>query len=221
MRTILFILILACISLSTFGEEVKWKLEKTPASSLPFARTKAALWGKPGYAIAWDERSNLPIYTYKDLCLTQRNDFDEDVVIFRKFQPTNTNFYIAALTIGVSDPNRELLVTYDKEGKVIDFLESGVFCMNSSWLFIKQWRITEKLEVIITTIKVNPADNIDASDKFISVRGYRVDTYYKIDTSGKFLKEKEVKYEPTMYSKSYLEDKNKNLWEGEEKIQEE
>lgn len=76
--------------------------------------------------------------------------------------------------------------------------------------------IKEDSTVIITHLQLIDTVPIMFYSSFSSVQAQRVDTYYKIDSSGKFQEIKQVKYQPRTYTKTYLEDKTKNLWEGNE-----
>ena len=162
----------------------------------------------------------LPLHTYKDLGITERTTYETSARIFRKFQTNNRSYIVIALSIGESDPNKQLLATFNEEGTVIDFLEAGVYFITSERLYIKQWRIKEDSTVIITHLQLIDTVPIMFYSSFSSVQAQRVDTYYKIDSSGKFQEIKQVKYQPRTYTKTYLEDKTKNLWEGNEALME-
>ena len=117
--------------------------------------------------------------------------------------------------LGVSDPGKDLLVTYDNEGNVLDFLETGAYWGGVERLCVKQWKITKEREIVVTWIKIESNASLQYHDNFTSVEGQRLDTRYSIDSNGSFQKIKEVRFEPRSYTKSYLES-DKNLWEGNE-----
>lgn len=221
MKLILEILILLFSSLNDGTFSVKEKLKHTPNAELPFECTRRAPWGKPGYAITKEEYENLPIFTYANLGLTEYNNYDEEVTIFRKFTSGFNNYCIVALEIGVSDPGKQLLVTYDNNGKVLDFLEAGVYDGGTkNRLCLKQWRIDNDRKIIVTWIKALTGEKWNITKDFSSIQGQRIDYYYQIDENGKFYKIKEVTYQPKNYPMSYLRS-DKNLWEGNESIKEE
>lgn len=215
MKLLFEILVLLFLFENDNLKSIKDKLEKTSVSELPFEATKKVSWDKPAFAIIESERQDLPIFTYADLGLTKRNEYNEDVSIFRKFKSQYDNYSIVALEIGVSDPAKQLLVTYNSNGEVLDFLEAGVYWDTSARLCIKQWRITDKYEVIVSWIQVLSNKVFCFYDDFSSLRGQRFDTYYQILENGKFQKSKEIKFQPMVYTKTYLEGE-KNLWEGTE-----
>ena len=163
----------------------------------------------------------MPIFTYANLGLTEHNNYDEDVTIFRKFASNFDNYCIVALEIGVSDPGKQLLVTYDNNGKVIDFLEAGVYDGGTkNRLCLKQWRIDNNKKIIVTWIKVLTGKEWNITADFSSIQGQRIDCHYRIDENGKFHKMKEIIYQQRNYPMSYLRS-DKNLWEGNESVKEE
>ena len=217
MKSLFGILLILFFSTNDGLISMKEKLQRTPASNLPFEATSKAPWGKPVFAVAEKQRQNLPIFTYYDLGLTKRNNYNEDVEIYRKFESEYNDYCIVALKIGVSDPGKDLLVTYDNEGNILDFLETGVYWGGIERLCVKQWKITSKREIIITWIKIESNTRLQFIDNFTSIKGQRFDTHYSIDSKGIFQKIKEVRFEPQSYTKTYLES-DKNLWEGNESI---
>ena len=94
MKLILGILILLFSSLNDGTFSVKEKLQRTPYAELPFECIRRAPWGKPGYAITKEEYEHLPVFTYANLGLTERNDYDEEVTIFRKFASDFDNYRV-------------------------------------------------------------------------------------------------------------------------------
>lgn len=154
--------------------------------------------------------------------LTEHNDYNEEVAIFRKFASGFDNYCIVALEIGVSDPGKQLLVSYDNNGKVIDFLEAGIYNGDTkNRLCLKQWKIDTNREIMVTWIKALTGKEWNFTENFSSksIQGLRVDRYYRIDGNGKFHKIKEVTYQERNYSMSYLY--NENLWDGDEVVEKE
>ena len=216
MKLILGILILLFSSLNDGTFSVKEKLQRTPYAELPFECIRRAPWGKPDYAITKEEYEHLPVFTYANLGLTERNDYDEEVTIFRKFASDFDNYCIVALEIGVSDPGKQLLVTYDNNGKLIDFLEAGIYDGGTeNRLCLKQWRIDTNRKIMVTWIKALTGKEWNITKDFSSIQGQRIDCHYQIDKNGKFYKVKEIIYQAKNYPMSYLRS-DKNLWEGDE-----
>ena len=220
MKSLFGILLILFFSTTDGLISMKEKLQRISTSNLPFEETSKAPGVKPRFAVPEQQWQNLPIFTYYDLGLTKRNNYNEDVVIYRKFESEYNDYCIVALKIGVSDPEKDLLVTYDNEGNILDFLETGVYWWGVERLCVKQWKITSKREIIITWIKIESNTRLQFIDNFTSIKGQRFDTHYTIDSKGIFQKIKEVSFEPQSYTKTYLES-DKNLWEGNESIKEE
>ena len=216
MKKVFALSIMLIFSFTLYALNIKEKIARIQGTALPFNCTKTAPWGKTIYNLSSSELGSLPLHTYKDLGLTERTTYETSARIFRKFQTNNRSYIVIALSIGESDPNKQLLATFNEEGTVIDFLEAGVYFITSERLYIKQWRIKEDSTVIITHLQLIDTVPIMFYSSFSSVQAQRVDTYYKIDSSGKFQEIKQVKYQPRTYTKTYLEDKTKNLWECNE-----
>jgi len=205
-----------CFFFTLFAINVKEKVGKTPKTPLPFKCTKMAPWGKPGYVVSNVEIDNLPLFTYTDLGLTQKTTYETSATIFRRFLCKNVPFELLALRIGLSDPNRDVLITLNQNREMIDFIEVGIYTTTNERLYIKQWRIDSNENIIVTWIKVDNATPISAFSDFGSVEGQRIDMYYTVDDSGHFRLDKEVRYKPQIYTQSYLEDNSKELWDGNE-----
>lgn len=212
------IFIFLILSGNILADSIKTRLEKIPNTPIPFNCTKCVPYLEPTYAFPTDKEENFPLAIYNDLGLTQKNtDPNMDCVIFRKFKPQNGNFDLLALDLTVSDLGKKILATYHA-GKLIDYIEAEVSWFSGGIICIKQWQINTKQEIIVTWLKVDSSTPIPAFSNFNSIQAQRVDTYYEIDSSGKFQEIKQVKYQPQTYTKAYLTDKNKNLWEGNEAL---
>lgn len=219
---LLFLLVFVS-PLSVCGQDglisLKEKLMDTPASEFPLAGIKRLPLGKPGFALAEEQWQNLPIYTYQDLALQIKNNYNEDVVLSYKFDLKDSGYSLAVLDIYVSEPRKHLLVTYDSEGRVVDFLEGWIGW--ADWAIIKQWRIDAGRNIIVTWIKIDkPINFLPESGReftdFGEVEGQRIDSHYVIDGTGKFKLVREVKYRPQVYTQEYLKDEDSELWDGKE-----
>ena len=211
-----YCLILVCLffSLNVFADNLK-VAERVTTSSLPFECSKTTSYPNPAYAFPV-ENFRLPLKTYRDLGLTEKNTIPStDCVIFRRFKFISQKFDIIALDINVSDWNKKLLVAYS-ENDLTDYIEAEVCWYPDDIVFVKQWRITSDEEIIVTWLKVLSETPINAFSNFKEVTAQRIDMHYRIDANGKFQLTKEVKYVPRNYTRTYLADKTKNLWEGDE-----
>ena len=209
------ILILLTFSCNLFADNVKEILARIPLTSTPFACTKAAPYPKPAIGYPADMESHLPLQMYQDLGLTQKNSFLAEIAVFRKFKPKEGNFDLVALDLDVSEWDKKILATYQK-GELIDYIEVEVSWYSDGLLFVKQWQIDANQEVIVTWLKIESSTPISAFSNFDKIKAQRIDTHYKVDTNGKFQEVKQVKYRSQTYTKAYLIDKNKNLWDGNE-----
>lgn len=107
-------------------------------------------------------------------------------------------------------------MTTFKDDELIDCIEADVSWYSNGILYIKQWRIDEEQTIIVTWLKLISSDPISAFSNFSTVDAQRLDSYYKVDTNGKFQHTKQVKYKPQSYTQAYLADKTKNIWDGNE-----
>lgn len=210
---IIFIFLFACNC--GFADNIKESIAKVPISSIPFDCTKNVFYPKPAYGFP-AEISGLPLATYTDLGLTQKNSLPSiDFMILRRFKTGIENFDLIALDICVSDWSKKLLAIYH-ENRLIDCVEVEVSWWSQGSIFVKQWRIDENQKIIVTWLKVNSPTPVSAFSNFNTINAQRIDIYYEVDSSGKFQEIKQVKYQPQIYTRSYLTDKTKNLWEGNE-----
>ena len=215
---IMFILVI--LGYQAFPDNVKEILARVPYSQLPFACTKEASYPNPAIGYPFDMNTGFSLDCYNDLGLTQMYaDPNMNCVVFRKFKPQKGNFDLIALDIEVSEWGKKILETKN-EGELVDYIEGEVYWYSDGMILIKQWQINPEHKVIVTLLKVESAVPVSAFSKFNSVKAQRIDTYYEITADGKFREEKQVKYRPKTYTRSYLTDKTKNLWEGNEALME-
>ena len=213
---IMFILVI--LGYQAFPDNVKEILARVPYSQLPFACTKEASYPNPAIGYPFDMNTGFSLDCYNDLGLTQMYaDPNMNCVVFRKFNPQKGNFDLIALDIEVSEWGKKILATYH-EGELVDYIEGEVYWYSDGMILIKQWQINPEHKVIVTLLKVESAVPVSAFSKFNSVKAQRIDTYYEITADGKFREEKQVKYRPKTYTRSYLTDKTQNLWEDNEAL---
>ena len=212
--------ILVILGYQAFPDNVKEILARVPYSQLPFACTKEASYPNPAIGYPFDMNTGFSLDCYNDLGLTQMYaDPNMNCVVFRKFNPQKGNFDLIALDIEVSEWGKKILATYH-EGELVDYIEGEVYWYSDGMILIKQWQINPEHKVIVTLLKVESAVPVSAFSKFNSVKAQRIDTYYEITADGKFREEKQVKYRPKTYTRSYLTDKSQNLWEDNEALME-
>ena len=212
--------ILVILSYQAFPDNVKEILARVPYSQLPFACTKEASYPNPAIGYPFDMNTGFSLDCYNDLGLTQMYaDPNMNCVVFRKFNPQKGNFDLIAIDIEVSEWGKNILATYHV-GELVDYIEGEVYWYSDGMILIKQWQINPEHKVIVTLLKVESAVQVSAFSKFNSVKAQRIDTYYEITADGKFREEKQVKYRPKTYTRSYLTDKTQNLWEDNEALME-
>ncbi len=197
-------------------EDMKNRLEEVPSTSIPFDCVKSIDYFKPAFGFSYGTDQHFSLEVYDDLGLTQKEtDPNINYAIFRKFELQCKEYTLVAITLDIAESTKKVLVTY-RDGKFIDYIESEVAWWNEKMVFIKQWRIASNEEIVITWLKVQSTPPISAFSDFKSINAQRIDMHYKIDDNGKFELIKEIKYKPQLYPKTYLTDRSKNLWEGDE-----
>lgn len=195
---------------------LKNKIEKTETTTIPFDCTRTVRRSNPGFGFAPEEWGNLPKCPYDDFTMTRKTEYENVGEIFRRFQLNTTSYELLSLRNGESDPQLGLLATYTQEGELIDYIETEVFCYCDKPLYIMQFRIDKDTNIIVTRLLVESPEPIPLYEDFDSIEAQRVDTYYRVDASGKFHQTKQIKFAPSVYTSESLKDEHKNLWEGTE-----
>ena len=217
-----YCLVLVCLilSLSSYADNVKKMLERIHYAQLPFACTKGlhypeAIWG---YPYATDTHFSIEMYADLGLTVKEAPDPNTDCVMLRKFKVHDERFTLVDVGMDISESGKKVLVVY-RAGELVDYIESEISWWSTQEqgvIYVKQWRITSNEEIIVTWLKVLSETPINAFSNFKEVNAQRIDMHYRIDANGKFQLTKEVKYTPRNYTRTYLADKTKNLWEGNE-----
>ena len=144
---------------------------------------------------------------------------DGDCSIFRRFSPTNGQYFIGVVYLGLVDNTRKLLVTATSEGEFVDFLEVSVqgFTKTGVEATVKQWKIDADLVVTVYQVKPTSIVPIKFEDTSPQTRmnAQRIDTRYQIDETGHIKKIKETKYQPQDYMVLDFTG-NRNIWDGKE-----
>jgi hypothetical protein len=94
-------------------------------------------------------------------------------------------------------------------------LEAAVFYYTSGTVALKQFRIDAQSNITITRIVPTSSTSIPLGT-FTGFSGYRLDTTYAINAQGQFVKQSEKRYVTKTYTKTYLEDRDKEIWNGGE-----
>ena len=197
-------------------EDMKKLLERVSFTSIPFDCVKSIDYPSPAFGFSYGTDQHFSLEVYDDLGLTQKAAVPSiNYAIFRKFELQRKEYTLVAINMDIAESTKKVLVTY-RDGKFIDYIESEVAWWNEKMVFIKQWRIASNEEIVITWLKVQSTPPISAFSDFKSINAQRIDMHYKIDDNGKFELIKEIKYKPQLYPKTYLTDRSKNLWEGDE-----
>ena len=192
------------------------KIKETEKTTLPFDCTRTVRRSNPGFGFAPEQWISLPKCPYDDLTMTRKTEYENIGYIFRRFQLNTTSYELLALRNGESDPQLGLLATYTREGELIDYIETEVFCYCDKPLYIMQFRIDKDTNIIVTRLHVESPAPIPLYEDFDSIEAQRVDTYYRVDASGKFHQTKQIKFASSVYTSESLKDEHKNLWEGTE-----
>ena len=216
----LSIVLLFCIGLSgncqknTF--DLKCKFEVIKETSLPYERVLTDKGQRnPSYGLVADKEIPCSLlFEYMDFGGTIKTTWTSGGSIFRLFKPESSEFVLVVAKIGVSECTKHLLITYDKEGKMIDYIEVEIgFVRRGEYTSSKHWRIDKNLQIQVCQVKPISSEPILFFDKYYqldSMQGQRIDTYYKIEKSGKFQQVKQVKYKPREYDCTFF--KSKNIW---------
>ncbi|MBD3587850.1 hypothetical protein [Bacteroides sp. GM023] len=231
MKRIFAFSIISLIVASTFAQEwtMKQILDYLPTCTVyPFINAKQ--WPEAqkqfiktpiGFKDYWGE---LPIYSWEDIQCTQKTEFpQEDAALYLKFIPFNEKYILVVADIGVSDPRKQLLITYTNEGKIIDWIECEVAWATDEIYTIKQWKVDKNPnELYVTIYHIKPtssAKHIDINELITnrpSFNGQRIDTEYKINDTGHFIKVSQIEYVSKDYSYDDLNSTTLNIWDGKE-----
>ena len=216
MKTLLCVLLFFCMVESVYCQKnTIQKLELIKATPVPYERIRRDRGQDPRYGLT-EKEIPLPLFEYLDFSGTMKTTWRSGGNIFRLFKPEASAFVLVAAEIGVSECVKQQLITYDKAGSIIDYIEVEIgFFGNEEYITSKQWRIDKDMQIQVCQVKPvssKPILFLDNYYKLDSIEGQRIDTYYKIDKSGKFHQVKQIKYKPRVYERSFFADENKNIW---------
>lgn len=192
-------------------------LQKCSDQTLPFEGNKRQMFIRDiDYAIT-NKDGVLHNKLYQNIQLTeyyQVADGDMEAhELFRKFSiPSSNNKLLVISMGGVSDYRTDILAIVSPTGKVLDQLigRAGftTFC-------IMQYKISVQGEVLISQLVPTESSSIDF-DHLTKFTGYRIDKTYTITPEGKFQETSVKKFQPKLYTRTFLENKEYNLWNGTE-----
>ena len=214
---ILFLLIENVIYVFGQYEEVRKELDRVSIRPLPYTNApknpprKAPVIYTENAIIYPDDsgpfphsmvdKMELPIFVYTDYECTQKLPIsfqsEDDVDGFR-FISDKHDCYVLYVHIAGESFNhyRNLLATFDKTGKRIDYIEVGLKW--DTWVCLEQFSIDTAMQVVVNKLTPMEKEPVSKYD-FKSFTGYRTDTYYQILANGEIIKTKEVVFEPQLY----------------------
>lgn len=205
--------------------EIERFYSETP---LPFLGARNKLTGKSeesvyGHIAAFprDKMHGLNVFVWEDLQCTKNQKFKQLFAWLILKKPVSDRVVLKDIDIYAGGIlHRHLLATYDASGTVIDQLEGAMYGDNSQGvkLWVKQFRIDPDMMVTIYELKVDPAVSLNFWDDFQSVKAQRIDTKYRINSTGHFEKFSEKCYRPQNYTVEQMSDPDVNIWDGSESV---
>jgi hypothetical protein len=216
--TTLILLPSLCLAQASIGEA----LNKMPTELVPFNATKKTKFIE-NKSFGVDNSNNvilIPDKLYDNVQLTQYDHASVDPelggITFRKFAIPNFANILVVSFGGDTDCQTDVMCVVSPSGAILDTLEAAIFYYISGTIALKQFRIINaQSNIIITQIVPTSSTSIPLAT-FTSFSGYRLDTTYAINSQGKFVKQVEKRYVTKTYTKTYLEDWDKEIWNGGE-----
>ena len=191
-------------------------ISRMPTDPLPFSATKnTRFYDGKSYGIANSDNA-IPDKLYENLQLTQYTYAHEYEVIsgssFRKFDIPNSSNKLLAVSFGVSDYRTDVLCVVNPSGQILSTLEVAVIYYTSGDIAIKQFRIDAQGRIIVSTIVPTSTTSIPFTT-FTSFTGYRKDVTYSVNAQGKFVQVSSQTFPSKTYTRSYLENRDINIWD--------
>lgn len=144
----------------------------------------------------------LPLYAGKD-----KHSKDSESFVRAMFFETTGNYFIADIWIWSGDHNdyKDLLITYDLNGKVIDYITFNISASGSPQnVNLVEGILNKDLTVDIYSLDLNKYPVDKEGYAVTGVTGQRTDTSYQINPQGKFKLISSVKYKPQDYAPERL-----------------
>lgn len=200
-------LLLSLFPIESFSQTInKEALNSISYSAVPFADKKGARFPN-SWGVSTPSGVSDKLYT--DLQCTQffhvGDNEDLQPTLYLKIKIPNSNYVIGDMYYGGATDNRvDIVFIADTLGNIKSSLEGTVQTYNLS---IKQYKVTEDYK-IVTSQMMPTSQNPILFDDFIRsnqpVEAYRLDTTYRINSNGEFVKEKEAKLPTKTYTKKLL-----------------
>jgi hypothetical protein len=192
-------------------------INRIPADTVPFNGSKNTPFCREcSYPI--DNSNNaIPDKLYNNV---QCTEFDHAIVSWDlwgrtsgKFQISdNNNFLVIVHFGGITDWGTDVLCVVNPSGEVLDTIEGQI---NYDVIAIKQYRINVQHKIIISTLTTTSTTSVPL-ESFTSFVGQRVDKTYFINAQGQFVEESVQYYRPRTYTRTELDNRDLNIWEGNE-----
>jgi hypothetical protein len=193
---------------------------KVPYS--PFDSTRFYKNGQTGGYIKNPNDTLFRLYNNVQLTKYSRStDPEAGASLERKIALPNSDKVLINIDVGhgLGGEYTSMLCIATPDGTILSALLGAVMGGN---IYIKQFRITDKHQVIITTIHALSEESIPL-ESFTSFEGYRQDVTYSVNEKGEFVKIKTQTFQPKTYTREYLGFDSHNrisLWKGGETLKE-
>jgi hypothetical protein len=198
-------------------DNMSYVISSTPTEGVPFNATKKI---KPlvGYdGIVNNANNAIPDKLYDDVQCMQytevANSYELAGRFFRKFTLPNSSNALIAISFGhgYGESRTDVLCVVNPTGAIISTIECAIM---ADAVYVKQFRINAQSQIIISTIK--PTSAVSLPESWVNFTGQRIDITYMVNAQGQFMQLLEQEFQPQNYTRTYLENKNVNIWEGGE-----
>ena len=229
MRTVVFKFVIGLYAfifnaLSSYSQDIKTvaeALNRIEVSKPPYRDTKNVL--RPYGRIFPNNISGISDKIYNDLqnekiVYHAYVDTDFEPSLYWRYKVSDTDFQLGVLSFGgTTDWRIDRMFVSDQSGAVKDCIDvvSGIF--GREFLAVLQYELTTDYKIITyrlvpTSSKIIMYDEIlGEDDESRTVECYRLDTTYRINSSGLFEKESEQKHPVKAYTVKEMYEKN--VWE--------
>ena len=204
--------------------DIKRVFGMTPLTQLPYKGVMGETLIEPYASIyfpykTWGNKLDMSYWIDYGLTISVPLAEDGDCSIFRRFVPSNGQYLIGVIDLGIMDYIRKYLITATPDGEFIDCLEVSVLGSTNTGVgaLIKQWKIDADMGVTVYQIKPTSTVPIKFEDTapLAKMNAQRIDTRYQVDETGHIKKIKEIKYQPQDYMILDFTG-NRNIWDGKE-----
>ena len=225
-KEILITILLGIFFLQQTGAQItttKEAFQAVPSTKLPYEGIARESLIPPRASVffpykVWGNKIDTSFWIDCGLTLSTPID-DGDCSIFRRFVPTNGQYFVGVINLGLVDYATKRLITATPDGEFIDCLEVSVFGYTRTGvgITIKQWKIDA--DMVVTVYRVKPTSTtpirFEDTSPQTKMNAQRIDTCYQIDETGHIKKIKEIKYQPQDYMILDFTG-NRNIWDGKE-----